>query len=131
MKRIKLNKKFIILLMIFLLYVFCCNIMHSTIEGAENKVKLTKEEKDEVEAICEESYGYSQEEKGKCIVKERKLKLKNKIAEQESQKFKDDVGDIGVSVPSGDDCPKITSFYNLFAKAYCISDKIRKGAQDV
>lgn len=74
--------------MIFLLYVFCCNIMHSTIEGAENKVTLTKEDED-------------------------------------------DVGDIGVSVPSGDDCPKITSFYTLFAKAYCISDKIRKGAQDV
>tara|TARA_B110000008_G_scaffold275746_1_gene313774 strand:- start:27 stop:332 length:306 start_codon:yes stop_codon:yes gene_type:complete len=101
--------------------------MHTTVEGAENKVKLTKEEKDEVEAICEESYGYSQEEKGKCIGEERRLKLKNKIIMNEANKLKDDMG---VGVPKYN-CPEVTSFYTLFAKAYCLADNIRNGAQNI
>ena len=54
MKKVKINKKFIILLMIFLLYVFCCNIMQTTVEGAENKGVLTQEEKDNIDNMCKE-----------------------------------------------------------------------------
>jgi len=126
MRTVKLNKKFIILLLIFLLFVFCCNVMHTTVEGAENKVTLTQEEKNTVDELCKESY-VSKEEQEKCIGEERRLKLKNKIAMNEANKLKDDMG---VGVPKYN-CPEVTSFYTLFAKAYCLADNIRNGAQNI
>ena len=126
MRTVKLNKKFIILLLIFLLFVFCCNVMHTTVEGAENKVTLTQEEKNTVHELCKESY-VSKEEQEKCIGEERRLKLKNKIAMNEANKLKDDMG---VGVPKYN-CPEVTSFYTLFAKAYCLADNIRNGAQNI
>lgn len=126
MRTIKLNKKFIILLLIFLLFVFCCNVMHTTVEGAENKVTLTQEEKNTVDELCKESY-VSKEEQEKCIGEERRLKLKNKIVTNEANKLKDDMG---VGVPKYN-CPEVTSFYTLFAKAYCLADNIRNGAQNI
>ena len=126
MRTVKLNKKFIILLLIFLLFVFCCNVMNTTIEGAENKLKLTQEEKNTVDELCKESY-VSKEEQEKCIGEERRLKLKNKIVTNEANKLKDDMG---VGVPKYN-CPEVTSFYTLFAKAYCLADNIRNGAQNI
>jgi len=126
MRTVKLNKKFIILLLIFLLFVFCCNVMHTTVEGAENKVTLTQEEKNTVDELCKESY-VSKEEQEKCIGEERRLKLKNKIVTNEANKLKDDMG---VGVPKYN-CPEVTSFYTLFAKAYCLADNIRNGAQNI
>ena len=126
MRTVKLNKKFIILLLIFLLFVFCCNVMHTTVEGAENKVTLTQEEKNTVDELCKESY-VSKEEQEKCIGEERRLKLKNKIAMNEANKLKDAMG---VGVPKYN-CPEVTSFYTLFAKAYCLADNIRNGAQNI
>ena len=126
MRTVKLNKKFIILLLIFLLFVFCCNVMHTTVEGAENKVTLTQEEKNTVDELCKESY-VSKEEQEKCIGEERRLKLKNKIAMNEANKLKDDMG---VGVPKYN-CPEVTSFYTLFAKAYCLADNIRNGAHNI
>ena len=125
MRTVKLNKKFIILLLIFLLFVFCCNVMHTTVEGAENKVTLTQEEKNTVDELCEESY-VSKDKQQECIGEERRLKLKKKIAMNEVNKLKDDMG---VGVPYK--CPEVTSFYTLFAKAYCLADNIRNGAQNI
>jgi len=126
MRTVKLNKKFIILLLIFLLFVFCCNVMNTTIEGAENKLKLTQEEKNTVDELCKESY-VSKEEQEKCIGEERRLKLKTKILTNEANKLKDDMG---VGVPKYN-CPEVTSIYTLFAKAYCLADNIRNGAQNI
>lgn len=125
MRTVKLNKKFIILLLIFLLFVFCCNVMHTTIEGAENKLKLTQEEKNTIDELCKESY-VSKEEQEKCIGEERRHKLKKKNMENEANKLKDDMG---VGVPYK--CPEVTSIYTLFAKAYCLADNIRNGAQNI
>ncbi len=165
--------------MIFLLYVFCCNIMQTTVEGAENNIKLTKEEKaavdagkitpreaaekravdaiaakrkavfeekkkkkalegaenkglltqeekDNIKNMCKESYS-SEDKQNNCIDNERFSTIKKKKAKQEAQQLKDDMG---ISSPGGK-CPKITSFYTLFSKAYCVADNIRKGAQNV
>ena len=110
--------------MIFLLFVFSCNIMHTTVEGAESI--LTQEEKDNIENMCKESY-LSKDKREQCQEEERHSEIKKKKEKQEAQQLKDDMG---ISAPGGD-CPKITSFYTLFAKAYCVADNIRKGAQNV
>ena len=113
--------------MIFLLYVFCCNIMHTTVEGAENYVKLTKEEKDDIDTMCKDAHYKQEIEINKCIGKRRESAQNKKIAKKEAQQLKDDMG---ISSPGGK-CPKITSFYTLFAKAHCVANNIRKGAQNV
>lgn len=113
--------------MIFLLFVFSCNIMNSNIEGAENYVKLTKEEKDDIDKMCKDAHYKQEIEINKCIGKRRERAQNKKIADKEAQQMKDD---LNISAPGGE-CPKVSSFYNLFAKAYCIAINIRRGAQDI
>ena len=156
--------------MIFLLYVFCCNIMQTIVEGAENNIKLTKEEKAAVDAgkitpreaaekravdaieakrkaafeekkkkkALEEELSEGEKDCNKyheekspgwsdCMIAAKREARAKKEAKKEAQKLKDD---IGISSPGGE-CPKITSFYTLFEKAYCVANNIRKGAQNI
>ena len=112
--------------MIFLLYVFCCNIMHTTVEGAESI--LTEEDIKILTDDCHIIHDVEDaKDRRKCISKAKAKKINEKRAKQEAQQMKDDMG---ISSPGGE-CPEITSFYTLFAKAHCVADNIRKGAQNV
>ena len=130
MKKVKINKKFIILLIIFLLFVFCCKLMNSTIEGAENKdeIILSPEELKIITDDCNYIHDIEDaKDRRKCISNGKAEKIKIKRGKNEAKKLKDEMG---VSSP-GSNCPEVNSFYNLFAKAYCLSNNIRKSAQNV
>jgi len=118
MKRIKLNKKFIILLALLLSFIIVCLFFNTSIEGMEEEEELSEGEKD-----CNKKHEEKSTSWNDCM---DAVENKEKAAE-ETQQMKDD---LNISAP-GDECPKVSSFYNLFAKAYCIAIKIRQGAQDV
>jgi hypothetical protein len=126
MRTVKLNKKFIILLLIFLLFVFSCNIMNSTVEGAENL--LTDEDKKIITDDCNEIYGEKEStRRDDCIIDGKEKKINLIRSKNEAKKLKDE---LGISAPKYK-CPKVTSFYNLFAKANCLANNIRNGAQNI
>ena len=118
MKRIKLNKKFIILLALLLSFTIVCLFFNTSIEGMEEEEELSEGEKDCNKYHEEKTTGWRE-----CRVDASNKKR----ADKEAQQMKDD---LNISAPGGE-CPKVSSFYNLFAKAYCIAIKIRQGAQDV
>ena len=100
--------------------------MHTNVEGVKNL--LTGEE---IKIITDEcNFIHDIEDRKdfrKCVSRMKSDKIKiNKLA-AESKLLQDDLGFSGPTWV----CPEVTSFYNLFAKAYCISDNIRKGAQNI
>ena len=117
MKRIKLNKKFIILLALLLSFTIVCLFFNTSIEGMEEE-ELSEGEKDCNKYHEEKTTGWRE-----CRVDASNKKR----AAEETQQMKDD---LNISAPGGE-CPKVSSFYNLFAKAYCIAINIRRGAQDI
>jgi hypothetical protein len=138
MKIIKLQEKFIILLLILIFsYLIFKEFFNgfSIIEGNENKnVNKTPEEIEKevteklpkiIEKIkkdCDENI-FDAEKKFYCK-RDGKKNAETKLrAQLESANL---VGDINVSMPKFV-CPDIKDFYTLFSKSKCLADKMRAG----